>query len=103
MKEWVENKEGFASLPDNDDLASDLVSVRQIHRLDGDWLLMSKADMKKNNLRSPDLGDALALTFASNEYFPDRAPSSISRTDPNKPVEEYVGATDYGGSGGWMI
>jgi len=108
LKEWVEDKEGCASLPDIDDLASDLVSVKDIIRTNGDWLLMSKSDMRKAGLRSPDLGDALALTFASKEYFPDtaRVKPSIHETAA-KPVAR-AASTVYegelsGSGGGWMV
>ncbi len=104
LKDWIEDREGCASIPNLDDLSSDLVAPKQIHRIDGDWLLMSKSDMKKAGLRSPDLGDALALTFASKEYFPERAPATISR---DAAVGAYSSAPvdDYGpvGEGGWMI
>lgn len=104
LKEWIEDREGCASIPNLDDLSSDLVAPKQIFRIDGDWLLMSKSDMKKAGLRSPDLGDALALTFASKEYFPERAPATISR---DAAVGAYSSAPvdDYGpvGEGGWMI
>jgi hypothetical protein len=103
LKEWIEDRDGCASIPNSDDLGSDLVSVRQIYRANNDWLLMSKADMKKNNLRSPDLGDALALTFASKEYFPDRAkpkPSVLTTVWQNETVETYDDST---ADGGWML
>lgn len=104
LKDWIEDREGCASIPNIDDLGSDLVAPKQIFRIDGDWLLMSKSDMKKAGLRSPDLGDALALTFASKEYFAERAATT-------KPSGGSVGvyapsaADEYGpvGDGGWMI
>ncbi len=102
LKEWLEDRDGYADIPNIDDLASDLVAVKQIHRTNGDWLLMSKADMKKNNLRSPDLGDALALTFASKEYFPAREQQKPSITssvgEAAVRIEEHS-TTD----GGWML
>jgi len=102
LKEWLEDREGCAAIPNLDDLSSDLSSARQIHRLNGDWLLMSKSDMKKAGLRSPDLGDALALTFASKEYFAEREKPAM-RVNPDAPVEEYVGADYSQSSGGWMV
>ena len=102
LKEWVEDTEGCASIPNIDDLASDFVAVKQIHRTNGDWLLQSKADMKKEGKRSTDLGDAAALTFASKEYFPER-----ERVVSSQPVAS-TGEIDYtdampGSGGGWMI
>lgn len=102
VKDWIEDKDGFASIPNLDDLSSDLVAVKQIFRSDHDWLLMSKADMKKAGLRSPDLGDALALTFASKEYFSERqaAAPSIPMAATGVIHADY---DDYSSSdGGWM-
>ncbi len=80
MKEWLENPENQADIPNIDELSSDLLAPSQIHRVNGDWLLESKSDMKKRGKRSPDLGDALALTFASKEYFPERAENRAQPT-----------------------
>lgn len=103
MKEWIEDPEGCADIPNMDDLASDLIAVKQIHRTNGDWLLQSKADMKKDGKRSPDLGDAMALTFASKEYFPEseRIEPSISEVAP-LPKGGYVEPEGYNTPGGWM-
>lgn len=65
MRDWL--AEG--SIPDDDELASDLAGPKIKYRPNNDWLLESKSDMKARGVRSPDLGDALALTFASQEYF----------------------------------
>jgi hypothetical protein len=72
LKEWLEDPGNEADIPNLDELSSDLLAPTVIHRTNGDWLLESKADMKKRGKRSPDLGDAVALTFASKEYFPER-------------------------------
>lgn len=66
LKEWL--AEGGA-IPDDDDLASDLSGPRQKWRANNDWLLESKSDMKSRGVRSPDLSDACALTFATKEWF----------------------------------
>lgn len=65
MKEWL--RENECGIPDSDQLHSELVSVSFHQRQfdsSGKLQLMSKADMKNKGLRSPDGGDALALTFA---------------------------------------
>lgn len=103
LKEWLETPENLAAIPDDDDLCSDIVAPRQIHRVNGDWLLMSKADMKKNGLRSPDLGDAVALTFASKEYFAprkhdDRGVPALADVLPVAPA-----FPQHDTPGGWMI
>lgn len=66
MRDWL--KEG-GCIPDNDELASDLSAPKEKFRANNDWLLESKVDMKARGVRSPDLADALALTFAVQEFF----------------------------------
>jgi hypothetical protein len=57
------------SIPDDDDLATDLSGPKIKYRANNDWLLESKTDMKARGLRSSDLSDACALTFAVQEFF----------------------------------
>nr|GAT42298.1 predicted protein [Mycena chlorophos] len=57
------------AIPDDDDLATDCVGPKIKYRVNNDWLLESKTEMKARGLRSPDLSDACALTFAVQEYF----------------------------------
>lgn len=64
--EWL--KAG-GCIPDDDELASDLSAAKQKFRPNNDWLLESKTDMKARQIRSPDMADALVLTFAFKEFF----------------------------------
>lgn len=66
FREWL--VEG-GDIPDDDDLASDMAGPKIKHRANNDWLLESKTDMKARGLRSCDLSDACALTFAVQEFF----------------------------------
>ena len=66
MNQWM--KDGGCII-DDDDLASDLSGPKIKYRANNDWLLESKTDMKARGVRSPDLADALALTFAFKEFF----------------------------------
>ena len=66
LKDWL--VEGGA-IPDDDDLASDMSGPKQKWRANNDWLLESKTEMKARGLRSSDLSDACALTFATKEWF----------------------------------
>jgi hypothetical protein len=66
MRDWL--VEGGA-IPDDDDLASDLSSPKIRYRANNDWILESKTDMRARGVRSPDLADAVALTFAVQEFF----------------------------------
>lgn len=61
MKEWL--KEGGA-IENVEELIQDLTGVETVPRLDGALQLESKEDMKERGLPSPNLADALALTFA---------------------------------------
>ena len=66
FREWL--VEGGA-IPDDDDLVSDMTGPKIKYRANNDWLLESKTDMKSRGLRSCDLSDACALTFAVSEWF----------------------------------
>lgn len=63
MAEWLKNG---GTLPDMEALAGDLSSARYFYDATGKFRLESKDDIKAKLGRSPDLGDALALTFAVN-------------------------------------
>lgn len=58
MKTWLEG----ASIPNDQELRSDLTALRYGFK-GGELLLESKDDAKKRGVKSPDDGDALALTF----------------------------------------
>ena len=61
MRKWIRDR---AQLPNREDLANDLCGLtykfnhRNLLQMEG------KDDLKKRGLPSPDIGDALALTFA---------------------------------------
>jgi hypothetical protein len=59
------------SIPDDDDLVSDISAPKIKYRANNDYLLESKSDLKARGIRSTDLSDALALTFAVQEFFED--------------------------------
>lgn len=110
-------KEG-GSIPDDDDLATDMSGPKIKYRANNDWLLESKTDMKARGLRSSDLSDACALTFAVKEFFETWSrpkPVSGFRTGApamlgqNGPPQGLVDHTDFGrfyehsgGPDGWM-
>ena len=76
IADWV--KDTPCSVEDNEELYSDLLCVK-VRKLDGRGriLLLSKDEIRKETGVSPDLGDALALTFAF--------------TLPNKQIRERYG------------
>jgi hypothetical protein len=61
--------EGRFSIPDDDALQSDLVSVGFSYRSDGALVLESKNDLKRRGISSPDLADACALCFCEGDGF----------------------------------
>jgi hypothetical protein len=63
MKEWLEDEPN--QLPDDDALASDLCAPQYSYDSSRRLRLESKEAMRKRGIKSPDSGDALALTFAT--------------------------------------
>lgn len=61
MREWLRTT---GSLPENQMLADDLTAINYFYDASNRVQLEKKEDMKKRGLPSPDLADALALTFA---------------------------------------
>jgi hypothetical protein len=113
FKTWL--TEGGA-IPDDDDLASDISGPKQKWRANNDWLLESKTEMKARGLRSSDLSDACALTFATREWFdswttPDKPKGFAPGIDENDQMGEWkkIDRTgdepdrwDYSGDSAWM-
>jgi hypothetical protein len=91
LKQWL--AEG-GSVPDDDDLASDMSAPKQKWRANNDWLLESKTEMKARGLRSSDLSDACALTFATREWFD-------SWKTPEKPKGWSAGIDEKAQMGEW--
>lgn len=107
MRDWLLLPEG-AALPDDEALESDMVAPKLKPRLDGFFLLEAKEDMKKRGIRSPDLGDAVALTFAFREFFDkwsEPAPSVPFGDIDRRAVTPMVAPIDYellSTPNGWM-
>lgn len=62
VKEWLQNHP--ASIPDSDELQADLTQIRYSYDSNNALKMEKKEDMKKRGFRSPDMADALGLTFA---------------------------------------
>ena len=69
-------------IPDLDTLHADLTGLKYSYDSNTRLRLEKKEDMKKRGLRSPDEGDALALTFA----LPVRDPKRDQREDPRAQI-----------------
>lgn len=65
MRHWVNNE---GDLPYMDDLRSQLVGMTYGYTAKMQIALTTKKDIKKSGLKSPDIGDAIALTFADAVY-----------------------------------
>ena len=62
-REWLESKD--CTMPDDEALKSELVAPRFKFQSNGKLKVESKEELKRRGNRSPDLADALMLTFAS--------------------------------------
>jgi hypothetical protein len=86
LRTWLE---GNVELPNLPDLMDDLVVIKRKPNANGKLRLETKDEMRRRGVRSPDLGDALALTFAVPfDLLPDRRASREDAWgDPlNQPV-----------------
>lgn len=105
MRDWIEDEEEPASIIDSDRLQGDLTGVQEKGTMNNDLLLESKQDMKSRGVRSPDLGDSLALTFASlariKDYVDKPAPKKqYGNPDMDQPSRPVMNTS--GSSNGWM-
>lgn len=107
MRDWFKG-EAPVKIPDMGALQTDITAPRLVPKLNNDFLLESKVDMKKRGVRSPDLADSLALTFAFNEFFTDaqlRDTQAVQFGSPehlqSQPAPGYVPPLPTGGTS-WM-
>lgn len=89
-KEWLE---GDVELPNLPELVDDLASIRRKRNARGVLRLETKEEMRARSLPSPDVGDALALTFAVPF---DLLPENV------KGFDDYRELVSAGGAGTWM-
>ena len=111
LADWLKDEAGV-SIPDLDVLQSDLMNIRIKPSFTNDLLLLSKQEMRALNIRSPDLADALGLTFASLVFIrefserPGKPGFMQNEKSANVILPSANDIDDYGGSGGpggWMI
>lgn len=89
MKEWLLDMP--CQIPDNDSLHADLCGVKYTFDSKTRLVLEKKEFMKKRGLRSPDEGDALALTFA----YPESALSDARRKQDEAIAKNVMGAFNH--------
>ena len=83
MRQWLEDG---GALPQNDELKKDLSTPVYDYDSAGRLRLETKAHIKERGLPSPDLGDALALTFAAPVGAKSGPQQHLRK---NQPVKEY--------------
>lgn len=112
MKRWLKQEDGV-QIPDDDALHADLTSSRIKPTLNNDLQLMSKQEMRTKGLSSPDMADALALTFADMVYFAEwtetKKPPTFEVIDGaqevvyhDTPQQILDGSGNAGHGNGWM-
>jgi hypothetical protein len=79
FREWTE---GDAVLPDDRDVIEEICILEYDHDVNGKLRLEKKADLKKRIGKSPDIADAMALTFA--RLVPRRDMSRVRGMRPEK-------------------
>lgn len=85
LKDWLNAR--ACKLPRDDSLRQELVSPTYTFTSNGKVKVESKADLKKRGMRSPDMADALCLTFASiHAGVGGRAPTWV----PGKPLKRSI-------------
>lgn len=68
MRDWLSS--GGVSIPNNSELVVDLTAPQYFFNSNGQRQLEKKEDMRKRGVKSPDIGDGLAMTFAEEvEYY----------------------------------
>jgi hypothetical protein len=81
MREWIKG----GAIPDDRDLSAQLVGPLYAFNNRNEILLEAKEDMMKRGLDSPDLADALALTFA----YAVSSHAHAGGEGPHKPLVEF--------------
>jgi hypothetical protein len=85
VKTWLETR--AVRLPKDDDLRQELIGPSYSFTSNGKIKVEGKSDMKRRGMRSPDIADALCLTFAGEQaYVGGRA----ARWQSGKPLKRGV-------------
>ncbi len=83
FKEWLED--GEVSLPDDDDMASDIATMPEPKITSNSKFQFPKKDeIKKDHGRSPDILDSIMLTFAANVMPGANSTSSFTQAQAKK-------------------
>jgi phage terminase large subunit len=85
---WAKMREAIRSglqLPDDDTLLQDLTGPLYSYNVRNEILLEKKEDMRKRGVKSPDVADALALTFA----YPVTVGRAMREAELDRQADEY--------------
>jgi hypothetical protein len=88
LRDWLR---AGAEIPDDPELAVDLTGPEYGFSNKNQVQLEKKEDMKSRGLASPDLGDALAMTFAARVLARPRRKSEIVYTYPGASSNAWMG------------
>ena len=90
MRDWLDSG---GCIPNDEDLIADLTGLEYDVTTKGQIILEKKKDMKKRGLASPDIADALALTFSVrvNEYLQEVEHPVIARSQTHRSRDPYRG------------
>lgn len=94
-REWLEDQAGV-DIPDSDELQADATGPSFKYDSMTRLVIEKKEDMRKRGVKSPDLWDAVALTFA--EYIP----PSVSEEEARDAYRSRGDGWDEGSSNGWQ-
>ena len=72
MRDWF-NQDLEVQIPDDPDLQKELCGLGYEHNSSGRLLIESKKDAKKRGMESPDMADALMITFAYGQHVGESA------------------------------
>ena len=90
MRDWFELP-GGVDIPDEDALQEDLCGPMYSYDSNSRYVIEKKENMMKRGLRSPDIADALALTFAEPVAPPSRQAKQARRELVFTPADYSVG------------
>lgn len=89
MRDWF-MKKGEVSIPDDDELITDIAAMPDFKvQSTGRFIMISKDEIKKTLGKSPDIADALALTFSQDTPIMDGQDVSHRYTRVNKKSRRY--------------
>lgn len=77
LKNWLIAQP--AEIPDSDELQADLTQIKYAYDSNSALKMEKKEDMKKRGFRSPDMADALGLTFAEPFFASSKKPKPLGQ------------------------